>query len=143
IAAGEGSNRFRFAEDLLENGRVDYIQIDAGRIGGITTAFRVRRLAEKLGVTYVNHTFKSHLSLAAALHVLATEERFELLEYPAGGSELSRGLVTRPLERGAGGLVRAADAPGLGVDVDLETVSRFLQPVRIEIAGRTIHETRL
>ena len=82
IAAGEGSNRYRFAEDLMENGRVDYIQIDAGRIGGMTTALRVRKLAEKLGVTYVNHTFKSHLSLAAALQVFATASRSELLEYP-------------------------------------------------------------
>jgi L-alanine-DL-glutamate epimerase-like enolase superfamily enzyme len=141
IAAGEGSNRFRFAEDLLENGRVDFVQIDAGRIGGMTPAYRVRRLAEKLGVTYVNHTFKSHLSLAAALHVFATAERFELLEYPAGGSALSRALVRHPLGRGPDGLVRVPDAPGLGVEVDLETVRSFLKPVRIDVAGAVLHET--
>ncbi|MBI4604588.1 MAG: mandelate racemase/muconate lactonizing enzyme family protein [Planctomycetes bacterium] len=141
IAAGEGSNRLRFAEDLLENGGVDYIQIDAGRIGGMTAAFRVRRLAERRGATYVNHTFKSHLSLAAAIHVFATAERFELLEYPAGGSELSRALVRDPLLRGRDGLVRAPDAPGLGVEVDLEAVRRFVKPVRIEVAGRVVEET--
>jgi L-alanine-DL-glutamate epimerase-like enolase superfamily enzyme len=141
IAAGEGSNRYRFAEDLMENGGVDFIQIDAGRIGGITTAFRVRKLAERLGLTYVNHTFKSHLSLAAALQVFATAPRFELLEYPAGGSELSRRLVKDPLERGAGGLVRVPDRPGLGVEVDLETIEEFLQPVRIEVGGKLVHET--
>jgi|SoiMethySBSTD1v2_1073268.scaffolds.fasta_scaffold02857_2 L-alanine-DL-glutamate epimerase-like enolase superfamily enzyme len=142
IAAGEGANRLRFAEDLVENGGVDYLQIDAGRIGGVTTAFRARRLAERRGVVYVNHTFKSHLSLAAALHVFATAPTFDLLEYPAEGSELSRSLVRRPLERGADGLVRVPEAPGLGVEVDLETVRRFLQPVRIEVAGRLVHDTR-
>jgi L-alanine-DL-glutamate epimerase-like enolase superfamily enzyme len=143
IAAGEGSSRFRFAEDLLENGGVDFIQIDAGRIGGITPAFRVRRLAERHGAVYVNHTFKSHLSLAAAIHVFATAERFELLEYPAGGSELSRALVKNPLERGSDGLVRAPDGPGLGVEVDMETIRRFLRPVRIEVGHTVVHETRL
>ncbi len=141
IAAGEGASRFRFAEDLLENGGVDYIQIDAGRIGGITTASRVRRLAERRGAVYVNHTFKSHLSLAAAIHVFATASGFELLEYPAGGSELSRALVKNPLERGPDGLVRVPGAPGLGVEIDMETVRRFLRPVRMEVGGRVVHET--
>lgn len=143
IAAGEGSNRYRFAEDLVENGGLDFIQIDAGRIGGLTTAFKVRRLAEKRGLQYVNHTFKSHLSLAAALHVFATAPAFELLEYPAGGSELSDGLVKQPLEPGPDGLVRVPSAPGLGVEINEDTLRKFLQPVRIEVAGRVIHETRI
>jgi L-alanine-DL-glutamate epimerase-like enolase superfamily enzyme len=141
IAAGEGANRFRFAEDLIENGGVDFIQIDAGRIGGITTAHAVRQLAEARGIRYVNHTFKSHLSLAAAIHVFATAEAFELLEYPAGGSDLSRSLVQNPLLRGRDGLVRAPEAPGLGVTVDEAVVGRFLRRVRIEVDGRVVHET--
>ena len=66
-------------------------------IGGILPSFRVCRLAEKRGVQYVNHTFKSHLSLAAALHVFATNPDFNLLEYPAAGSELSQRIVENRL----------------------------------------------
>jgi L-alanine-DL-glutamate epimerase-like enolase superfamily enzyme len=138
IAAGEGANRFRFAEDLIQNGGVDFIQIDAGRIGGLTPALAVRRLAEERGIRYVNHTFKSHLSLAAALHVFAAAERFRLLEFPAAGSDLSRALVKDPLPRGRDGLVRAPEAPGLGVEVDPAAVRRFLRPVRIEVGGETL-----
>lgn len=141
IAAGEGARCFRAAEDLVENGRVDYIQVDAGRIGGITTAFAVRRLAERVGCRYVNHTFKSRLSLAAALHVFATAPGFELLEYPARASCLAQGLVPKGLERDADGLVRVPAAPGLGVDVDPECIREFLRPARIEVGGEVLFST--
>lgn len=141
IAAGEGCGRRRDAEDLIQNGGLDFVQIDAGRIGGITAAHDVRRLAEARGLVYVNHTFKSHLSLAAALHVFAAVPRFELLEYPAAGSPLSRDLTVEPMRRGADGLVRVPEAPGLGVTVNLQTVRTYLQPVRIEAGGRLLFES--
>lgn len=138
IAAGEGSGRYRDAEDLLLNGGVDFVQIDVGRIGGITPAHRVRKLAEARGVTYVNHTFKSHLSLAASIHVFASVERFRILEYCVGGSPLATDLVNERLERGPDGLVRAPDRPGLGVTVNPATLKKYLHPVRIDLAARTI-----
>jgi L-alanine-DL-glutamate epimerase-like enolase superfamily enzyme len=138
IAAGESSGRVRDAEDFLVNGGLNIIQIDAGRIGGITPAHEVRRLAQRRGATYVNHTFKSHLSLAAALHVFAAVEQFELLEYAIGGSPLASELVSDGLQRQADGSVTLPDRPGLGVKVDVATVRRYLQPVRIDVAGREL-----
>ncbi len=141
IAAGEGAGYFRAAEDLALHGGVSFLQIDAGRIGGITVAHRVRKLAESRGLQFVNHTFKSHLSLAAVLHSFAAVERFDLLEYPAGGSELATRLTQTRLEPGADGLVRLPDAPGLGVRPDMECVREYLQPVRIEVAGEVLYQT--
>lgn len=137
IAAGEGAGFYRAAEDLLVNGRVRFIQIDVGRIGGITPAFRVRQLAERHGVQYVNHTFKSHLSVAASLHVFATNPDFNLAEYPAAESDLSRNLATR-VERDAEGLIRAPETPGLGVSVNRNVIVRYLVPVRIEVGGERL-----
>jgi len=93
IAAGENCGTVRAAEDYLENSGVNFIQIDAGRIGGITPSRMVCEQAQKRGVIYVNHTFKSRLSLAAALHVFADVEQFKYLEYPAVGSRLAFDLV--------------------------------------------------
>lgn len=138
IAAGESSGRVREAEDFLVNAGVDIIQIDAGRIGGVTPAHEVRCLTQERGAMYVNHTFKSHLSLAAALHVFACVERFALLEYPIGGTPLARELVADGLERRIDGMVPVPDRPGLGVTVDAEAVRRYLQPVRITVAGREL-----
>ncbi len=144
IAAGEGSSIYRMAEDLIVNGGIQFVQIDAGRIGGIMPSFQVRQLAERRGIQYVNHTFKSHLSLAASLHVFATNPDFDLLEYPAAGSELSQCLVIDPFLVEPDGMVRVKECPGLGVRVDTEAIRPYLAPVRIEVGSDTVFEqTRL
>ena len=138
IAAGEGSSIYRMAEDLIVNGGIQFVQIDAGRIGGIMPSFQVRQLAEQHGIQYVNHTFKSHLSLAAALHVFATNPDFDLLEYPAAGSALSQCLVAEPFPVEFDGMVRVKELPGLGVQVDTEAIRPYLAPVQIEVGIDTI-----
>ena len=139
IAAGEASAKLREAEDLLVNGGVGVLQIDAGRIGGVTAAHAARRLAQRHGATYVNHTFKSHLSLAAALHVFAAVEQFDLVEYAVGGSELAESLTVERIVPGSDGLVAAPEAPGLGVDVDSGAIERYLVPVSITVDGVVAH----
>lgn len=141
IAAGEGSGTYRMAEDLILHGGIQFVQIDVGRIGGITVAYLVRQLAERHGIQYVNHTFKSHLSVAASLHVFATNESFDLLEYPAAGSELSQNLTVERLEVAADGRVRLTDTPGLGVRVDREAMRKYLVPVRIQVSDREIFQS--
>ncbi len=138
LAGGEGSNTVRAAEDLVLHGGVSFIQIDAGRIGGITSAFETRKLAQRHGACYVNHTFKSKLSLAAALHVFAGVEPFRYLEYPQSGSPLAESLCTPCLEPGPDGRVRLTDAPGLGAAINMETVKQYHRPVRIDVAGVTV-----
>ena len=140
IAAGEGSGTYRMAEDLILHGGIQFVQIDVGRIGGITAAYRVRHLAEQHGIQYVNHTFKSHLSLAASLHVFATNESFDLLEYPAEGSELSQRLTVERLEVGSDGKVALTGKPGLGVHVDTDAIGAYLAPVQIQVGNEIVFE---
>jgi L-alanine-DL-glutamate epimerase-like enolase superfamily enzyme len=140
IAAGENCGTVRAAEDYLENGGLNFIQIDAGRIGGITPSRIICEQAQKRGVTYVNHTFKSRLSLAAALHVFADVEKFKYLEYPAAGSRLAFDLVSG-LERDAKGMVNLPEKPGLGVEVNIDVVREFFVPVRVELSGQTIFQS--
>lgn len=142
IAAGEGADFYRAADDLMVNGGIDFVQIDVGRTGGITTCDRVCRRALELGVQYVNHTFKSHLQLAASMHVFAGIEEYDLMEYPAGDSPLIRGLTAPTgLPVAEDGLVYCPEKPGLGVEVNPDTVRKYLRRVKIEIDGKVIHET--
>lgn len=141
IAAGEGSSTYRMAEDLILHGGIQFVQIDTGRIGGILPSFHVRQLAEKQGVQYVNHTFKSHLSLAAALQAFATNSDFNLLEFPAAGSELSLRLVKNSCQIDHDGMVRVKEQPGLGVNVDIEEIRQYLTQVDIKVADETVFET--
>ena len=140
IAAGEGSNTYRMAEDLIVNGGVQFVQIDTGRIGGIMPSFQVRQLAEQQGVQYVNHTFKSHLSLAAALQVFATNPNFNLLEYPAAGSKLSKRIVKNPFQIDSDEMVRVKEVPGLGVEIDIAAIRPYLTPVRVEVGKDAVFE---
>ena len=140
IAAGEGSGTYRMAEDLILHGGIQFVQIDVGRIGGITAAFRVRQLAEQHRIQYVNHTFKSHLSLAASLHVFATNESFDLLEYPAEGSDLSQRLTVERLEVGSDGKVGLTGKPGLGIHVDTDAMGAYLAPVGIQVGNEIVFE---
>ena len=140
IAAGDNCGTVRAAEDYLENGGLNFIQIDAGRIGGITPSRIICEQAQKHGVIYVNHTFKSRLSLAAALAVFADVEKFKYLEYPAAGSRLAFDLV-KGWERDGKGMVSLPEKPGLGVEVNMDVVREFFVPVRIELSGKTIFES--
>ena len=143
VAAGEGSSTYRMAEDIIVNGGIQFVQIDTGRIGGILPSFQVRQLAEAHDVQYVNHTFKSHLSLGAALHVFATNPDLDLLEYPAAGSELSQRIVSEPFQVDTDGMIRVRELPGLGVEVDIDAICPFLSPVKIEIGTETVFEQSL
>ena len=140
IAAGEGSNIYRMAEDIIVHGGIQFVQIDAGRIGGIMPSFQVRQLAEQHSIQYVNHTFKSHLSLAASLHVFATNPDFNLLEYPAAGSELSQRLIAEPFQVESDGMVRVKELPGLGVRVDTKAIRPYLASVRIAVGTEKVFE---
>jgi len=138
IAAGENAATLRAAENYIDQGGLSFVQIDAGRIGGITVARKVAERAAAKGITYVNHTFKSRLSVAAALHAFADLESFRHLEYPNAGSALSEGLASGTCDRDAAGLVSVTEAPGLGVKINLDCLRKFAAPVRIDVSGRTI-----
>jgi L-alanine-DL-glutamate epimerase-like enolase superfamily enzyme len=142
IAGGEGADFYRAADDLMTNGGLDFVQIDVGRIGGITPADRVCHRARELGVQYVNHTFKSHLTVAASIHVFAGIEEFDLVEYPAGDSPLILGMTAPTgIFRDGNGMVSAPDTPGLGVEANPDTLRNYLRRVRIELDGRMLYES--
>ena len=142
VAGGEGADYYRAADDMMTNAGLDFVQIDVGRIGGITEAKRVADKAHELGIQYVNHTFKSHLSVAASIHVFAGYEEFDLTEYPAGDSPLILGLTDPTgIFRDADGFVRASDKPGLGVKVNLNAIHEYQRQVKIEIDGEILFES--
>jgi L-alanine-DL-glutamate epimerase-like enolase superfamily enzyme len=142
IAGGEGADFYRAADDMMTNAGLDFVQIDVGRIGGITEAKRVADRAHELGIQYVNHTFKSHLSVAASIHVFAGYEEFDLIEYPAGDSALILGLTApTSIARDSEGYVQAPDTPGLSVEVNLDTLRQYQRHVKIEIDGEVLFES--
>src|SRR5581483_6445823 len=89
LAAGEGCHNLHQAMNLIEFGGIGFIQIDAGRIGGITPAKQVADYADRKKVRFVNHTFTSSLALSASLQPCAGLESSNLCEFPANPSLLA------------------------------------------------------
>jgi L-alanine-DL-glutamate epimerase-like enolase superfamily enzyme len=126
------------AEHLIDFGRAGFVQIDTGRIGGLAPARRVALKAAAAGVTYVNHTFTSNLALSASLQPYVGLEHHRICEYPTGLQPLARDLTTTRIDPGPDGLIRLPDGPGLGVEVNLEALSRYAVEVEIKVGGRVL-----
>jgi L-alanine-DL-glutamate epimerase-like enolase superfamily enzyme len=141
LAGGEAAHNVHMARHLMDYGKVGFVQIDCGRIGGIGPAKAVADLAGERGVTYVNHTFTSHLALSASLQPYAGREGDRICEYPAAPKPLALAFVANPIERDANGEITAPNAPGLGVEVDLEAARAYLVDLEIRVAGRTLYRT--
>jgi L-alanine-DL-glutamate epimerase-like enolase superfamily enzyme len=140
-AGGEGAHDVAMARHLMDFGRVGFVQIDCGRIGGIGPARQVADLAVARGVTYVNHTFTTHLALSASLQPYAGHAPDAICEYPAEPKPLAVELTANRLERDADGCVAAPDAPGLGIEIDADAVRRYLLDVEIRVKGEVLYRT--
>jgi L-alanine-DL-glutamate epimerase-like enolase superfamily enzyme len=141
MAGGEGSHNVHMAQHMIDYAGIGFVQIDAGRIGGITPSWDVAQYAKERGVTYVNHTFTSHLALAASLHPFAGMEADDLSEYPMELKSLAREITTTHIERDASGQISLPDAPGLGVAPDLAAAKRYLVDTEIRVGEKTIYAT--
>lgn len=139
IAGGEGAHTVHMATNLIDFGRVAFIQIDAARIGGIGPSKAVADHAVRAGITYVNHTFTSHLALSASLQPYAGLAGHRLCEYPAEPKAVALALSSSHLHPDANGEIAAPDAPGLGIDVDLDGVAPFLRRIEIAIDDELVY----
>ena len=141
LAGGEGAHNYHMARHMIDYGKVGFIQIDCGRIGGIGPAKRVADYAAARGVTYVNHTFTSHLALSASLQPFAGLAEDRICEYPAAPKQLAVDLTTNHLLPDRNGEIHVPDAPGLGMTVNVGDLSKYLVDVEIVIQGSTIYKT--
>ena len=100
IATGEMlQTRFECFE-TIERGRVDVIQPDVGRVGGLTEAKRVCDYAEDRGILVVPHCWKSAIGIAASTHLSATTlscPYIEFLPKELAESQLRKDLVLEEL----------------------------------------------
>lgn len=141
LAGGEGCNNYRQAAAMIEFAGLEFIQIDAGRIGGISVAKRVADLAATRKIRYVNHTFTSHLALSASLQSYAGMEADDISEYPVELKQLAIDITKEKIIPDADGLIHTPETPGLGMTVDTEKLKPYLVPVEISVKGKKIYTT--
>lgn len=127
IAAGEWQNtHFEFL-DLADRGRIDVLQPDVGRVGGLTEARKVCRIAEERGLRIVPHCWKTGIGIAASAHLAAACRVCPYIEFqPAelAESPLRRELLAEELHVTDGLIVMPA-RPGLGVELNRDALRKF------------------
>jgi L-alanine-DL-glutamate epimerase-like enolase superfamily enzyme len=141
LAGGEGSHNYHMAQHMIDYAGIGYVQIDAGRIGGISVSKEVADYAQTKGVTYVNHTFTSHLALSASLQPYAGIQQDVICEYPVEPKSLALDITQNHIERDANGQVHVPNAPGLGMTVNTAGLHPYLVDVEIRVQGKTLYKT--
>ena len=113
IAVGESMYSASQFKDYLRAGAASIVQVDVGRIGGITPWLKVAHMAEAFNVMVCPHfLMELHLPLVCAV------PNAKWLEYiPQLDS------VTTEAMRIEDGVAIPSDVPGLGIDWDWKTLS--------------------
>lgn len=141
IAGGEGAHNEHMARHMIDYAGVGYVQIDTGRIGGITVAKRVADYAVQRGARYINHTFTSHLALSASLQPYAGVRAHHLCEYPVELKSLAYELTAEHLLPDANGDIHTPDRSGLGLVPDVAALRKYLVETEIVVNGQMLYKT--
>ena len=124
IAAGEAESDRHSYQHLMDVGRIDVVQFDVTRTGGLTEAKKIAWAAYDRGRAVVNHSFTTDVNIAASLSLLAAIPEAPFLEYCVESSPIRDELVRNPY-RAVDGYVSLRDDPGLGVEIDTDVLERF------------------
>jgi D-galactarolactone cycloisomerase len=124
IAGGEVLTRRQAFQPFLQARAFDIVQPDVTKCGGISEARRVAWMAQDCGVRYIPHGWNTAVGLAADLQLVSAIHDTELVEYLAGSPYVDE-IVSHPWVLDAEGMLAIPDAPGLGVELNLDALSRY------------------
>ena len=141
LAAGEGCNNYQQAVAMMDYAGLKFIQIDTGRVGGITTAKRIADRATAQNITYVNHTFTSHLALSASIQPFAGIKDSRVCEYPVEARALANEITKEKILPNESGELVLSDKPGLGLSIDTENLKKYLVETEIRAKGKLLYKT--
>lgn len=141
LAGGEAAHNVFMAKHTIDIGKVGYIQIDCGRIGGIGPAKQVADYAVSKGVTYVNHTFTSHLALCASIQPYAGLAEHRICEYPVKPQPVAWEMCKTHIPPDANGEIRLPEGPGLGIELDPAGIRKYLVDAEIRVGGKCLYRT--
>lgn len=141
LAGGEGCHTVHMAQHMIDYAQIGYVQIDTGRIGGISAAHQVAQYAHARGVTYVNHTFTSNLALSASLQPYAGLADDQICEYPVELKQLASDMTIEHILPDTHGMIHIPDTPGLGISPNLAGIAPYVVPCEIRVRDRVLYRT--
>ncbi|GAB4176604.1 MAG: mandelate racemase/muconate lactonizing enzyme family protein [Thalassobaculales bacterium] len=124
IATGEKLSAEAEYLDLMDQGSLRVIQPDVARVGGISAALRIAVHAEARGVRVIPHCWSTDILVSATLQVIATLRDCPYLEYNVTDNPLRTDLLVNPI-RPVDGVVAVPDGPGLGIELNPDTLAKY------------------
>lgn len=127
LAAGENEFGVQGFRELFRAKAVDIAQPDASRTGGISECVRVARMAAETGIRVAPHTWSDAVAVMANAHFIAATPNSISVEVDQTGNPFIEELLVEPLDI-RDGTLRLPDKPGLGIELNSETVRRLTLP---------------
>lgn len=132
IAGGENEHTAYGYNSLFRADALDVAQPDIGSCGGFTAVRDVLAMAQANGVMVNPHVWGTAVAQAASLQFIATipvthHSLFPIepvLEYDVSSHPFRQDLIAEPWSMQQG-RVSIPSKPGLGIDVNLDTVKRY------------------
>src|SRR5262249_34040536 len=132
---GEGLQSRTAARETLQRGCFDIIQPDVSICAGIGEVVFIGQLAQLYGVRCIPHCWGGAVMLAATLQacsILPEATRLTGNEAPMLEFDVTDNPFRTEICRGDpfglhDGFVQVPDAPGLGIELDEETLRRYAQ----------------
>jgi len=124
LAAGEQYGGIREFERLADEGKIDVLQPDLSRCGGLTVGRQIADFAMRRQLDCVPHAWLTDLLKAASLHLNAYLMDSLYLEYNVSTASLLNTLCQEPIVM-KDGCIAVPQGPGLGVVPDERVIEKF------------------
>lgn len=128
IASGEVLTRRQSFLPWLERRAVDIVQPDATKNGGLSESRRIAWMAQDHNIQLVPHGWNTAVGLAADLQLSAAMPVARYVEYLTPCAYIENLTVSR-FQPDASGLLPISDRPGLGIEIDRESLRRYSTPI--------------
>lgn len=120
VASGDlESSQYDFRE-LLSRGAVDIVQVDVGRVGGVTAWQKVAHLAQAFNVPITTHGFEQ-----VSLHLGCATRNLKAVEELKIDRDVDEIWYTEIPGQRAGMAAPFEDRPGLGLELDPYAVEKW------------------
>ena len=124
LAAGEQAEGIEQFERLAREGRLDVLQPDLSRCGGLTVGQQIADMVSRMQIECAPHAWLTDLLKAASLHLNAYLPNSLCLEFNVSSASLLNALCHGHIEL-KDGFIGIPDGPGLGVEVDEKMVAKY------------------
>jgi D-galactarolactone cycloisomerase len=125
LAGGENFLSRAAFDEAIRTRHLGVIQPDAAKWGGVTGCFDVAQSTLAASLCYCPHFLGSGVGLAASAHLLAAAGGDGLLEVDVNPNPLRSEMNDGAWPVVAAGWVALPDAPGLGIELEIDRIARY------------------